>query len=421
MSQKPTRTRYWVVVFAVTLAVLSYIDRVAISQAKGQISSDLSLNKEQFGMVMSAFALGYALFEIPGGFLGDWLGPRSVIARIVVWWSAFTAITGLVNGLQSMWIVRFLFGCGEAGAFPVMTKAFSVWLRPDEKSRAQGIMWTCARLGGAVTPFVVLPILANFGWRNTFFFFGGLGVVWAIIWYWWFRDNPKDHPSVNPAEAKMLEVNAENAESHTNVPWGKLTGSRSVWLLWAQYFLITYPWYFYITWLPTYLTEFRKVDPSQLKILSFLPLAFGAVGCLFCGFILKSLAEKLGSVKRARQTMATIGFIGAALFLFLSTRIEDAVYAVVVMAIGSFFNDLIMPPAWSTCMDVGGKFAGTLSGSMNMMGNFAGFVAPWVGGYLADKYLGDWNPFLYTMVAAYVLGALTWPFIDPVTPLEKQA
>src|SRR4051794_21227492 len=251
-AQAPTRTRYWVVVFAVTLAILSYIDRVCISQAAPVISRDLGLDKQQMGYIFSAFAVAYALFEIPGGWMGDWMGPRKVLMRIVIWWSAFTAVTGFMWNFTSMAIARFLFGAGEAGCFPNLTKAFSIWLPRDERVRAQGIMWTFARWGGAFTPPLVIFVFRFMSWRYAFCLFGALGVVWAVCFYYWFRDNPKDNKSVNEAELELLSENAAaSASGHGNVPWGKLTSSRSVWLLWAQYFCLSYPWYFYITWLPT--------------------------------------------------------------------------------------------------------------------------------------------------------------------------
>jgi sugar phosphate permease len=416
---KPSYTRYGVVAFAVSLAILSYIDRVAISRAAPEISRDLNLDKAQMGLILSAFGLGYALFEIPGGFLGDWLGPRKVIARIVLWWSAFTALTGMVSNPFWLRIVRFLFGCGEAGAFPVITKSFTVWLKPDEKSRAQGVLWTAARLGGAITPFLVDPLIQAFNWRNMFYIFGALGVLWAAVWWWWYRDKPEDHPQVNTAEAELLKVNAANAEGHTDVPWGKLLRSRSVWLLWAQYFCLSYPWYFYITWLPTYLKEERLVAPDLARQLAFLPLALGALGCFVCGFALKSVANRLGSVRAARRWMASIGFATAAMLLFTSTQTKEALPAMLLLGLSGFFNDLVMPPAWGTCMDIGGKYAGTVSGSMNMMGNLAGFAAPALGGYIVSQAGGSWNLFLYTMVGMYVLGAICWPFLDPETPIDQ--
>lgn len=419
MPQKPTRARHWVIVFAVTLAILSYIDRVAISQAAPLISRDLGFSKQQMGYVFSAFALAYALFEIPGGWMGDWMGPRRVLMRIVLWWSFFTAATGWAWNFTSMWITRFLFGAGEAGCFPNLTKAFTTWLPTHERVRAQGIMWSFARWGGAFTPPLFAILFAFMGWRDVFHVFGAIGLVWAFLFFRWYRDNPKDHPSVNTAELALLEGAEKTASGHRHVPWGRMLRSRSVWLLWAQYFLLTYPWYFYITWLPTYLQEARHLGMNESARFAILPLLFGGIGSMSAGFLSKHVARSLGSAGRARRWMGAAGFLGASAFLLLSIASRNPLPAMLAMGMASFCNDLVMPGAWGACMDVGGKFAGTLSGSMNMMGNLAGILAPSIGGFILARTGGDWNLFLYTMAGAYFLGAFCWPLLDPVTPLEE--
>src|SRR5229473_2446697 len=185
IGERPTQVRYWVIVFAVTLAIITYIDRVCISQAAPAITRDLGLSTVQMGYAFSAFGWAYALFEIPGGFLGDWMGPRKVLMRIVLWWSAFTALTGAMRSFTTMWTTRFLFGVGEAGCFPNLTKAFTTWLPPVEHAKAQGIMWTFARWGGAFTPVLVVLVLRYVSWRYAFVIFGCLGVVWAVFFYKW--------------------------------------------------------------------------------------------------------------------------------------------------------------------------------------------------------------------------------------------
>ncbi len=416
---KPTRTRYWVIFFAVTLAILSYIDRVAMSQAARPISAELHLTKSQMGMVFSAFALAYAMFEIPSGWLGDWMGPRRVLVRIVLWWSAFTALTGAAWSLRSLWFIQLLFGAGEAGGFPNLTKAFSMWLPVNERSRAQGIMWTFARWGGAFTPPLVIFTLHRMSWRYAFPCFGALGIVWAFFFYRWFRDNPADHPSVNAEERALLAEVAANRTSHADVPWLRILRTRSLWLLWLQYYCLSFGWYFYITWLPTYLQEFRHQTPEAAARFAILPLLCGGFGALFFGLAGTHIARILGSVTRARRTVSTIAFLAAAGLLTLSIRTEAVLPAMLLMGLASFSNDLDMTPSWSTCMDIGGKYAGTIAGSMNMMGNLAGFTAPWIGGIILDRTHNDWNQFLYVNVIVYLLGALCWTFIDPVTPIDR--
>ena len=218
-SVRATRVRYWVIVFAVSLAVITYIDRVSIATAAPSIQHDVGLDDVQMGWAFSAFAWAYALFEIPGGFLGDWMGPRKVLLRVVAWWSFFTAATGWAFSVVSLTVTRFLFGMGEAGCFPNLTKAFTIWLPPNERVRAQGIMWLSARWGGAFTPPIVALVMAHVGWRHAFEIFGCLGVMWAAAFWYWYRDNPLENPSLNAAERELLRDEASLAVGHTHVPW----------------------------------------------------------------------------------------------------------------------------------------------------------------------------------------------------------
>ncbi len=429
ITGRATRARYIVVVFALTLAILSYIDRVALSKAAPRVQQALGLSEQQMGAVFSAFGLAYALFEIPGGFMGDWLGPKRVLIRIVLWWSTFTAAIGWIWSFGSLWTAQFLFGAGEAGGFPNLTKAFSSWLRPEERVKVQGLLWTFARWGGAFTPLLVLyafnliesaGVSKHMSWRWAFVCFGCLGLVWCALFAWWFKDRPKDHPGVNAAELALLKDVQGMGGGHGNVPWRKMLRSKTIWLLWIQYFCCSFPWYFYITYLTKYLQEFRHIPENQSAYYAVAPLLFGGFGCLFAGLIAAKLARWTGSVSFSRKLLSCTGFAGGAVFLFLAIQFQDPVWAILAMGMASFCNDLNMPGAWGSCMDIGGKYAGTVSGSMNMMGNLAGFAAPAIGGYILQHYNRDYNLFLYVMAAMYVVGFFTWPFIDPVTPLEPE-
>jgi ACS family glucarate transporter-like MFS transporter len=416
-SAVPTRARYWVVVFAVTLAIIQYIDRVAISQAAPLISADLSLSPQQMGWVFSAFTLAYALFEIPGGYLGDRIGPRRVLLRIVVWWSFFTAATGWTWNWASLLATRFLFGAGEAGCFPNLTKAFNRWLPTMERSRAQGILWMSARWGGAAAPLLVFACLQFGNWRTTFGLFGLLGIVWAVAFHRWYRDNPREHPSVNAAEAALIP--AEGSAVAGAVPWSKLVRSRTVWCLCGQYAALSYAWYFFVTWFPTYLLKARGFDVKQSALLAGTPLLLGGCGAFVAGWLTPRLARRLGSVRRARCGVGAGALAVAAILLVASTFITNPYAAVAVIALVSFCNDLTLPGAWTACMDVGGRAVGTLGGAMNMLGNFGGFLSPIVIGYLVGR-TNSWTLAFYVTGAVYLLGAGFWLLIDPVTPLEEQ-
>jgi ACS family glucarate transporter-like MFS transporter len=441
---RPTRTRYWVIVFAVTLAVIQYIDRVAISQAMPDIAAELHFTDAQKGMIFSAFTLAYALFEIPTGWLGDKLGAKSVLIRVVLWWSFFTAATGWAWSYGSMLVTRFLFGAGEAGCFPNLTKAMSAWLPKIDRTRAQALMWMGARWGGASAPLLVVIVMTFVSWRAAFVVFALLGLVWAVIFARWYRDNPKDHPRVNAAELELLKENAQNVSGHGDVPWRELATRPTMWLLWGQYFFLSYGWYFFVTWLPTYLRDERGLEIKSNVVMQWLagllegwvspelmlkilaaslagtPLLFGGFGALFAGQVSSRLIHRGASIKVVRRTFGFVGIAGAAALLMLSFQIRDPLLAMLAMGMAGFFNDLTLPGSWATCMDVGGKYAGTVSGSMNMMGNFGGMAGPVVVGWVLSATGRDWHQVFVITSAIYSLGALCWLFIDPVTPLEKE-
>ncbi len=440
----PTRTRYWVVVFAITLAVVQYIDRVAISQAKSDVQRDMGFTDVQMGAIFAAFGLAYALFEIPTGWLGDKIGARKVLVRVVLWWSFFTAATGWAWSYVTMWWTRFLFGAGEAGCFPNLTKAFSAWLPKHERTRAQALMWMGARWGGAFTPLLVVMVMAFVSWRVAFQIFASLGVVWAIVFYLWFRDNPRDHKGVNAAELELLKENEQNVQGHGNVPWVKLATRPAMWLLWGQYFCLSYGWYFYVTWLPTYLKDVRNMDIKSNAFMNWLagllegqmspeltikvlaaalagiPLFFGGFGSLVAGLVSNRLIVGGSRVAVVRRSFGFIGFTGASVLLMTSFYLKDPLLAMLAMGMASFFNDLTMPGSWAACMDIGGKYAGTVSGSMNMMGNFGGMAGPFVVGYILQVTTKNWELVFAISSAIYFLGAFFWLFIDPVTPLEPE-
>jgi ACS family glucarate transporter-like MFS transporter len=419
-AQAPTRVRYWVIVFAVTLAVITYIDRVCISQAAPDISRDLGFSKEQMGYVFSAFTLAYALFEIPGGYLGDRMGARRVLMRIVVWWSIFTAATGGAWNFTSIAITRFLFGAGEAGCFPNLTKSFTTWLPARERVRAQGILWMSARWGGAFTPLIVHQVLKLMTWRQAFGLFGGIGIVWAFVFFWWYRDNPRENKSINPAEMRLIEEAQHLASSHGSVPWGAFLRSRQVWLLCFQYFALSYGWYFYITWLPTYLQEARHLNLATVARLATLPLFLGGCGSFLCGFFYPVLNRWTGDVGASRRVMAYIGFTGATGFLLLSSSLQDPTWAMIAMGMASFSNDLVMPGAWAACMDVGGKYAGTLSGTMNMAGNLGGALCGVAVPFILGHSNNSWDLTFYVSSALYFSGIFFWLALDPVTMMEQE-
>jgi ACS family glucarate transporter-like MFS transporter len=415
-GMRPTRARYVVIGLCVLVAIITYADRIAISQAQPLLAKELGLTPQQMGWTYFAFFFAYALFEIPGGWMADRWGARKSLTRVVIMWSIFTAATGWAWGFWSLLFIRLFFGMGEAGAFPSVTRAFSDWLPAGERARAQGILWLSARWGGAFTPLLVAGMMSVVSWRTVFEIFGVIGVLWAILFFRWYRDRPEHHPAVNKAELKLLEGRT-TASTHGPIPWGPLLRSRSVKLLWAQYMCINFTWPFYITWLPTYLQEARGLPPGQGALLSGMPLFFGGFGCLLAGLMGKRLAARY-DIGYARRVMPMIGCTSAAVFLLIFPQIPNPYLAMVILGLASFSNDLLMPSAWATCMDIGGKHAGVVSGSMNMMGNlFAALSAPTVG-YILAVTNKNYNILFYIGAGFYLLGTLSWAYIDPRERLD---
>ncbi|HEV2323638.1 MAG TPA: MFS transporter [Terracidiphilus sp.] len=402
---KPSRVRHSVTGLAISLAILSYVQRVAISEAAGPIMHDLHIAKDQMGLIFGAFGLSYALFEVPMGLLGDRLGVRRVLAQIVLAWSAFTALTGAAWNVVSLYVIRFLFGAGEAGCFPNLTRMLSAWLPVRERMRAQALMWAFARWGGAATPPLTLLCIALFGWRMAFVSFAGLGVVWCIVFLFWFTDDPARHRAVNDAERELLEASRVLTTHRPGQRrWLSLLLTPQVSLLCLQYFCFSYVWYFYITWLPTYLEQGRGQSPERAAALAVLPLLFGGFG---------SLATGLAPARIPRRAIAVCGFLGTAILLFAITHTQSVVLAMVAMGLASFSSDLTMPISWDACVDIGGPYTATVAATMNMLGNLAGFAAPVTGGIILERTGGNWNFLLDTMVAAAAASAACWLYISP--------
>jgi sugar phosphate permease len=410
-----TRARYVTVAFCVVLALITYVDRVAISQAAPFITKDLGLTRIELGWALAVFGYAYAIFEIPGGWLADRIGPRKVLMRIVMWWSLFTAATGWAMGAASLIVVRALFGAGEAGAFPSMTRTLTTWLPARERERAQAWVWLATRVSAAATPALVLWLIMTISWRRAFEVFGVIGLVWAILFYRWFRDDPGTHASVNAQELALLPPRAETAVADAGVPWRRIFTTPSVWLLSVQYMCLAYGWWFYVNWLPTYLRDARGTSFQLGAVLSGLPLLLGGVGCLVSAAVLPRLARAFNSVKMARRTIAIVGFV------LVFTRIEDPVRAMFVLGMAGFFNDLVMPAAWAGTMDVGGRYAGTVSGAMNTMGSVAGAFSVTVVGYLLAWTGDNWTLTFLISASIYMVGAVCWLFLDAHTPIERKA
>ncbi len=418
-ASRPSRERLKVVGFGLALAFITYIDRAAIGQVAPALSRELRLSPLQMGYVFMAFGVAYSIFELPSGWLGDRIGPRKVLLRIVLWWSFFTAATGWAGSFASLLITRFLFGAGEAGCFPNLAKCFQTWLPFRERLKAEGLKAAGARWGGAVTPLIFVFLLQWFAWRAIFQLLALIGGVWATAFYFWYRDDPRDNRNVNEAELALLAQSRRIAAARGNPPWRVFLSSRSAWLLWTQWFCYSYGFYFYLTWLPTYLQQARHLDLHRSAILAGLPLFSAGAGSIFSGWTCAAMMRRTGKIAAVRRGMAFCGFGCAAACLSAFMYIRNPVWAVAALALSSFAAELSGPVSWTTCMDLGGRYVGSLAGGMNTLGQLGGAVAPAVIGYVLERTNHNWT-FAFTIsVAVDLCGILCWALIDPVTPLDN--
>ena len=401
---KATHTRYWVVVFALALAMVMYIQRVAISAAAPYITKDFNLTNTEMGWVFSAFAASYALMEIPMGLMGDKLGVRRILTQVVLLWSLFTALTGAAWNLGSLLVIRFMFGTGEAGCFPNLTRMLSAWLPVGERVKAQALMWAFGRWGGALAPPIALLAITQLGWRWGFVALSLLGLVWVAAFLPWFKNDPADHKGVNAEELKLLESSRELVLHDHGMPWYRLLLQKDIAFLGLQYFGFSYTWYFYVTWLPTWLQRVHGLTKVETAGYAMLPLALGGVGSIVSGLLPLSIP---------RKWVAIGGFTVTGLLILVIPGIQDVKVAMALMALASFSSDLTMPISWNTCVEIGKQYTATVSSTMNMLGNLAGFTAPLVGGIILDHTNQDWNMVLRTMAVAAFMSAACWFFIDP--------
>lgn len=409
----PTRVRHGVLAFTLALTAIAYLDRVCISTAAPAMKGDLGISDVEMGYVFSAFTLAYALLEVPSGWLADRFGARLMLTRIVVWWSAMTAATGLVSGFASLLAVRFLFGVGEAGLFPSMSRAYAHWLPARERGRTFGLALMTAALGGAATQPLVVALLEWIHWRHTFMVFGLVGVVWAAAWYWWFRDDPHAHEGVNAAELRI--IGNEPATPHQRVPWAALLRARNMLALCSMYGFAIYGWYFYITWLPTYLMRARGFALHEVGWLAALPLLSIAAGVLVGGWVSDVLARHWGA-RVGRRTPGVVGLPLAALAIIAAIATQSPIGAALLLAAAAGLAALGVSPGWAVCLEIGGRHAGVVTGAMNTFGNLGGTLSPIVVGWCLQAW-DSWNASLITVAVCYVLAALCWLAIDPTEPI----
>jgi len=428
-SAPASRVRWRIMFLVMAAAGLTYIDRVNLSIAAQPMQREMHFSTIELGWIFGAFQLGYALTQVPGGWAADWFGPRRVLAVAILWWSVFTALTGFVPNLPLVsWIglvgafivVRFLVGVGEAPNAPTCNKIIANWMGSHSGGVGASFIFLGTGLGAAVTPPFISWIMMRWGWRTSFYLSGLMGVGFAVLWYFYVRNNPEEHRSVNEGELRLIAAQRSQArrrqKSPRPTPWGKLLRTRSVWALLVGYFCQAYPIYFYFTWLFIYLVNVRGLSIKQGGTWGMLPYLSIALLAPFGGVFSDYACRRLGKTA-GRRSAVWLGLVVSALFLWLGSRASNGISAVLLLSVGSGASMFAATTFWATCVDLTQEFTGSLSGLMNMFGNLGGWLSPIITAYVATRF--GWEAALDLAAIVTIVGAVSFSLVTAGRSLDE--
>jgi len=380
--------KHWFLTLLALLSIITFLDRNAISFAGIDITRELGLSESQFGWILAAFTISYGLFEIPTGLWGDRFGEKKTLSRVVIWWSVFTSLTGLVGGFASLFVVRFLFGVGEAGAYPNASIAVRKWFNVEERGRAQAVIWMSSRIGGAITPFIIIPMQMNFGWRTTFYLLGVIGILWVVMWMFFYKTRE------DADEEKIVSTSS----------WQKIAHTKNFWFLMLVYYCYASGVFFFISWLPKYLHQGRGIPQEELTYSTSLPFILAAVGCLFGGALSDYLVKKMGVIW-GRRIVPMVGLSLSGIVMLIATFTDNNSITIIMLALGLAFMDFTAPVAWAVATGLGKNHAGAITGAMNTAGLLGGTIASLGIGYLIS-WTGDYNLPVEIIGVQLILGAI---------------
>ena len=402
----PSHTRYNVLLLTFCITFMMYVDRAVMGSATPAIMDQFHLTKIGMGWSTSAFNWSYALFQVPGGWLADRYGPRLVLACALAWWSIFTSVTGLSYSAVSLAVARFFFGVGEAAAFPSSSRALVRWLPVSQRAFGQGFQHAGSRFGAALAPLIVMLLIARLNWQSVFYLLGATGVIWAVIWYYYYRDDPRQHPAVNAAEIEHIGLALVPPRPvNTAVPWACILASRDLWYLSAMYFCYGWVLWLYLQWLPTYFIEARHFTAIKTGLAASVPLLAATVTNIAGGWISDKLAHHWSDLRRGRTRVSVIGFAIAGLALIPGVLAQNNIVSLAWLTIALAGLELTVAVSWAICLDIGGDFTGSVSAIMNMLGNIGGAIAAVVIGYLSTLLGWNW-PFLSASVLCMIAALL---------------
>lgn len=426
LTERPTKVRYSVLTFLCVLMFILYLDRLCIGQALTNIQEEWNLKDDDMTWVLMAFTLSYALFEVPMGWWGDKYGSRGVLTRIVLCWSAFTVMTGEALGLPSLILIRFLFGAGEAGALPNSACILSRWFPTERRGMAQGALNAAMQIGGVVAPIVTAVLIKAIGWRWTFAALSIPGLLWAIAFWWWFRDDPQTHPAVNEQERQLiLAGTTSRSGEHPKIPWRAVLTHPQVWLLGFILSCSAFNSYLYFFWFPTYLKKARGCEDLEAGWLSSLVLAGGAIGCMSGGFIIDWLTRHTADRFRCRRWLCFTAMLSAAVLLLIGKFCDTPLIAALWTASSFMLAVMTLASWWGSVADLSGRHLGALFGLMNSLGGFGGMASQRFAGRFATwmydrghRGRAQWDSMFYVYAAVLFIGAMSWLFIDARRSVE---
>ncbi|MCW4462760.1 MFS transporter [Sphingomonas sp. BT-65] len=411
------KKRHAVLGFLAALSVITFIDRMAIAVTGPAIQKDLGISPAEWGWVLGAYTFAYAVFEVPSGAIGDRYGYRKELTRITVWWSFFTAITAACHNFWQLAAARFMFGLGAAGAYPNMSGVLYRWFPKRERARGQGVIWAASRLGGALAPLLLVPLNTHLGWQMVFVILGLIGFVWAILWWRWYHDRPADQPGITPEEA--AEIGDDAGAGHSGTPWGKLLSLPQLWLIGIAYFFYAFGSWFYFGWFSQWMTNGRGFTQTEMAVYAAIPFLLGIVSNLIGGVLSDQLGARIGFKLAYRLITSVCLSVTAALLLAMSLTPDKTM--VVVLAAASFaVMDLMLPSAWAMCMSIGGRYGGTATGFMNMLGNLGGFVGVVATGYII-KGTGSYDLPVQGVALMVLIAAGLFALIDSSKGFDQKA
>ena len=424
---RPTSVRRWVMVWLCAAAAISYIHRNSIAVAEEAIRVDLGLSKTQMGWVLGAFFWGYAVLQIPSGWVGDRFGSRGPLALFSAAWSIATGLMALMTGFASLVALRLTCGAAQAGLFPCATKTMVDWIPAARRGIASGALGSSMSLGAALAlPLTGALLERGLTWRAVLLLYVAPGLAWAIGFYVWFRDRPEDHASVNAAELALIhggtatEETASKREPRSATPWLLILSSAPLWFLSAQQFFRAAGYMFYGSWFPTFLKENYGVSTAQSGWLTSLPLLAVVAGSPIGGMLADRLLARTGSRRLSRQGIGAASMLLSALMIWPACSIADPLSAVLVFSLGSFFASWGGAVSYAACMDLGGRHVATAFSIMNMSGNIGAAAFPGIAAELQTR-TQSWNAVLTMFLLIYVAAAACWLFADVNRPIEQRS